>query len=68
MRRKRQQLAGAHEYLHEETILFCCGIEIVAASRIGGIGRVRGSQLLDAAKDGVRRVVKGTYIHLYSIL
>ena len=68
MRRKRQQLAGAHEYLHEETILFCCGIEIVAAYRIGGIGRVRASQLLDAAKDGVRRVVKGTYIHLYSIL
>ena len=57
MRRKRQQLADAHEFLHKKTIQFCCGIEIVAAYRIGGIGRVRCAQLLDAAKDGVRRVV-----------
>ena len=51
----RHKLAGAHEYLHEKTIQFRCGIEIVAAPRLGGVGRVRGAQFLDATKDGVRR-------------
>ena len=50
----RQELAGAHEYLHEKPVQSHCCIEVVTASRLGGVGRVGGAQFLDAAKNGVR--------------
>ena len=49
----RQELAGAHEYLHEKPVQSHCCIEVVTASRLGGVGRVGGAQFLDAAKNGV---------------
>ena len=39
---------------HRPVQSHCC-IEVVTASRLGGVGRVGGAQFLDAAKDGVRR-------------
>ena len=49
-----QELVGAHEYLHEKPVQSHCCIEVVTASRLGGLGRVAGAQFLDAAKNGVR--------------
>ena len=38
---------------HRPVQSHCC-IEVVTASRLGGVGRVGGAQFLDAAKNGVR--------------
>ena len=50
----RQELASAHEYLHEKPVQSHCCIEVVTASRLGGVARVGGAQFLDAAKNDVR--------------
>jgi len=50
----RQELAGAHEYLHEKPVQSHCCIEVVTASRLGGVARVGGAQFFDAAKNDVR--------------